>query len=325
MNPADPIVIAMCSDNNGADFMQVAIKSIFINNKDEDVELHIVTDGFDESVKSQLKKLGDHFNRRIDIHEINPDEFINIPGCGDGYAFPKATCFRFAIPELISSYGKVLYLDTDVIVEKSLRPLWECDIDDAVAAVVLDPGEHNLWKCHIIDELRFEPERYFNAGVLLMNLRLMRENSIGRLAMEWLLDNPDKALFSDQTALNVLLKGKVKYLPAKYNLQHGHHLCYDGENELRRTPELEEARNNPVIIHFTNYKPWQKIGISGLPKNKNRFLYYRDIYPKTSVRKRLHDNHVFRRRVVYALYKLHLYGRTPATIKGCIGFDRSVK
>lgn len=325
MESQDPIIIAMCSDNNGADFMQVAIKSIFISNKDENIELHIVTDGFDDEVKTQIDKLGDFFNREIQIHVIDPVKYMSIPGCGDGFVIPKACCFRFSIPDILRDKDKALYLDTDVIVERSLRELWNEDIKDLGAAVVLDPGEHVGWGWHINGVVNMPPDTYFNSGVMLMNLVFFRDNNIGESAINWLNNNMDKSLFPDQTALNVLLMGKLKYLPPKYNLQHNHHICFDGSVLLSYTPELNEARTSPVIIHYTNFKPWQRIGLPGLPKNKQRFDYYLNQEPYVKVKRRSLDNHVWRRRIVYILYRLRLFPRTPSLVKGCIGLDRNVK
>ncbi len=319
MKPVDPIVIAMCSDNNGADFMQVAIKSIFINNKDEDIELHIITDGFDEEVTSQLKSLGQYFNREIKVHAIDSSKFYDLPGCGDGFKLPKAACFRFLVPDIISG-DKVLYLDTDIVVEQPLRQLWSENIIEYAAGVILDPGEYVGWDWHIKGELSFSPDTYFNSGVMLMNLDYFRRNEIGDKCINWLMRNPDKSLFVDQTALNVVLSGRLKYLPAKFNLQH-----YYWNSSLKNTSELLEARKNPVIIHYTIFKPWEIIGIPNLPKNKNRFEHYRDIEPKIKVKEKDFDNHVLRRRIVWALYKLHLFPRTPSLIQGLAGFDRRIK
>lgn len=319
-----PITICMCSDDNGVDFMLVAIKSIFINNKEEDIELHLVTDGFSEKNIKSIKELADYYSRTITFHQIDASTYNNMPGCGEGFVVPKGTCFRFSIPDALHNKNKVLYLDTDVIVESSLRELWETNITGFSAAVVIDPGEHTKWGFHILGELGFNGDTYFNAGVILMNLDFWREKNVSQKCIKWLEDNPDKSKFVDQTALNFILGGTVKYIPPKYNLQFDYFVSYEGNYVGSEPKEIIEARKTPVIIHYTVLKPWYKIGIPGLPKNQNRFDYYCRQTPVTNIKKVKYKNY-FRRKIYYLLYKLHLVNRTPSLIKNVVGLDRDLK
>ena len=201
-----PIVICLCSDDNGVDFMLVAIKSIFITNKAENIDLHIFTDGFSQNNITLINKLADYYNRSIKIHVIDEMEYNNLPGCGDGYHFPKSILFRFSIPEILTDYNKALYLDTDIIVEHSLRELWNTDITDNSIACVIDAGITEFWD-YIKYGLGFNPTRYFNSGVILMNLDYIREHNVKDCCLQWLIENPEKSKWADQTSPNFMLEG----------------------------------------------------------------------------------------------------------------------
>lgn len=324
MKETDPIVIAMCSDDRGADFMLVAIKSIFVNNKDEDIELHIVTDGFSAENQKNIDAVAAYFNRRIEIHNVSGSEFGDQAGRDDSFAMPRATYFRFYIPEILADKPKVLYLDTDIICAGNISELWATDIAEYAAGVIWDAGGETDWGWHICDELGFPADGYFNAGVMLMNLEYFRQNAVSEQCNRWLAENEKMAIFHDQDALNVVLRGHVKFLPAKFNLQQSFFKSTLAKKDMAKYG-VEEARQKPVIIHFTNFKPWSRIGIPRLPYNRNLWEEYRDMSPATKVATRKHDNKLMRRRVFYWLYKLHLTRRVPTFYTNCIGLDRNVK
>lgn len=304
----------MCTDENGADFMQVAIRSLFVNHIEETIDLHIITDGLSRQVVQQLEELTKQsINHKISIHNIDPSKYGDVNGCGDGMRFPKATCFRFEIPKIINNYEKVIYLDTDVIVETSLSDLYNLNMEGFGVAAVRNCGERTTQSEYIFSKLNFKSQQYFNAGVLLMNLIYFREQHIVEQSIEYISNpnNPNK--FPDQDALNVILRGKVKYIPAKYNLQ-GHHFWRFENGEMDNTPEIIEAREHPVIIHYTSFKPWQITGIPSLPFLKSRFEFYRHMKPEIKVKKRRWDNNVERRFIYYWLWKMGIVKRKPVLL-----------
>ena len=95
--------------------------------------------------------------------------------------------------------------------------------------------------------------RYFNAGVMLINMKLWRENNIGKRALEYILSSSQYCFATDQDALNHLLSDKYGELPPKWNdvvKEYGVFTNYPVES-------LKETHISPAIRHFAGaMKPW---------------------------------------------------------------------
>jgi lipopolysaccharide biosynthesis glycosyltransferase len=155
-----------------------------------------------------------------------------------------AVYFRLLAPRFLpADLDKILYLDTDLIVRQSLLDLWNTKIENFALAAV----PHNEDEDHFAKALGLPDGcKYFNSGVLLINLRFWRENSVVDKAITFVRENPDKVQFWDQDALNATLVGKWIELPTMWNWR-----------EWIRPPE-REARTGPSIVHFAGHsKPWQ--------------------------------------------------------------------
>lgn len=115
------------------------------------------------------------------------------------YSFLRLLADRLDLP------SKILYLDVDVMAYNDISPLYETDITNYEIAVVRD----------YFGKLFLGP-RYFNSGVMLINMDKVKETGLFKRALEICMTQ--KMLFPDQTALNKCAKYK-KYLPTRYNSQ----------------------------------------------------------------------------------------------------------
>ena len=133
----------------------------------------------------------------------------------------RVTCGRLLLPEVLeASLTRVLYLDADVLVTGSLQPLWRTRLQGAVLGAVVDAIDAGLQQSAA--EVRDVPrvQRYFNAGVLLIDLQRWRDEGISAQALAYLQAHPDTP-FTDQDALNVACDGRWLALDARWNfLQH---------------------------------------------------------------------------------------------------------
>ncbi len=147
---------------------------------------------------------------------------------------------RFFASEMFPNLDKILYLDSDIFVFKDLSLLYSEDIQTVYAGVVSDiPSSIKRRK----DVLGIKT--YFNAGVMLLNLKKMRDdNVLEQLIKNYdLLDKEGKLLWADQDVLNYTFKENVRFLPEKYNQQ-----------GLALTKEKDDAT---YILHYTSFKPWK--------------------------------------------------------------------
>ena len=169
--------------------------------------------------------------------------------------FPRTIWARMLLPEVLAEAGRVLYLDADTIVMQSLLPLWETRLDGAPLAAVANPLHPFMGEQPRLDLGIQDARRYFNSGVLLMNLDAMRsERSILRMR-EYASAHPANP-YPDQDAFNALFSERHVSLHPRWNAQTS---MWDlGLNRLPFGPEeVREARARPAIIHFTGpFKPW---------------------------------------------------------------------
>jgi lipopolysaccharide biosynthesis glycosyltransferase len=169
----------------------------------------------------------------------------------------KATWYRTFLPELLSDVPRVLYLDADVLVLDSVAPLWEMDMTSAPVAAVT-----NVLRPESID--RPSPldipssQSYFNAGVMLMNLDLMRREETSRAVLDYGRAHADELVWRDQDAFNVVVGARRKSLHPRWNCMNGI-LIFPESVDIFGAKASAEAIENPVIRHFEGpgpYKPW---------------------------------------------------------------------
>jgi lipopolysaccharide biosynthesis glycosyltransferase len=178
----------------------------------------------------------------------------------------KATWYRALVAELLPDLDRVLFLDADLIALDSLEPLWETPLDGRYLAAVTNVFHPN--HLHRPAELGMTmPQSYFNAGVLLMDLELMRHDGCTEALREYAVANAERLTFRDQDALNVVLGERRLPLHPRWN-------CMNGLMEFAWAPfvfgtqAVEEARRNPAIRHFEGQgglnKPWHYLYEGGM-------------------------------------------------------------
>lgn len=176
---------------------------------------------------------------------------------------PRAACFRLQIGSLLGDdVVRCLYLDVDLLVEASVRPLWETDLGDRSGAAVRSVnfpsvgtrGAFDHWR-----ELGLDPRQpYFNSGVVLLDLRRWRSLGLEARAIEHLSSPQRSGPNLDQNAWNYVLHRDWLELDPRWNQQtpflddqHGVALLYDDET-------IDRVRRSPAIVHFLDRpKPWQ--------------------------------------------------------------------
>ena len=238
----------------------VAISSILVNRNREDIyDIFIVANNLSNATLEMLYDLED-MCFWIHIIQIDVSEKyakFEMKNC----TFNTTALLKFELPNLLpANLGKVLYLDGDVVAQKDLAPVFRESVDDVYAGVIKDfPIATNKNNVDFRLRLNIQHKAYFNSGVLLLNLKKMREDCIPELLMEYRMNHTDK--FMDQDTFNVILRENVKYMPLYYNLQYG---CWiQDQKELTDYYNLKEGetkyewKQKAIIIHFTKYKLWK--------------------------------------------------------------------
>lgn len=164
--------------------------------------------------------------------------------------YSRETYYRLLLPWIMEE-DKALYLDVDMMVRGSLKPLYDTVLKDGeLIAAVPDPGkgvnEAKRKEYHLQGD-------YCNAGVLLMDLKRIREWSTAESFVQKILTlkNTVRLEYSDQDLLNLLYDGKIRTLDERYN--------FAAPWNMERYILRPLYRRKVVVAHFlAKPKPWEK-------------------------------------------------------------------
>lgn len=245
-----PIVYA--SDNNYAKYTSVSIQSILENSAQRNFLIFyiLIDDEFSERNKelltNQVEKYG-HNIVFVNMKDAYKEENLKIAHIS------HHTYYRLQLPKILGYLNKLIYIDGDTIVLGDIGDLFDFDIKDSYFGGVKAPAFDN--KKHL-NRLGIDTSKYINAGVLLVNNRLLIKDKVQK-KFEELLDNSYDC--QDQDIINVAGFGKITLLPIKYNLMTKYQDTFSrfiSEGKIDKS-EFDEAIKYPLIIHYADkIKPW---------------------------------------------------------------------
>ncbi len=183
-----------------------------------------------------------------------------------------ATLLRLQLPSVLKDIDRVVYLDCDLVVLKDITPLYDTDLLDFPLAACLDfwltgappfappivgwgVGE---WHKFLSEVVWIADHRaYFNAGVLVMDLKRFRNTGLIHAAEEFLEQTNYKTVYVDQDALNHVVNGAFVRLDSRWNVL-GNRSETDFNNADREiAASASRSHSDPWIIHYAGpYKPW---------------------------------------------------------------------
>ena len=265
------INICLLTDNDYIMQTCVAITSIVENKaKESFYNIYILCDMLlNDNIKKIMKLEKEKI--KINIIELNSNgKYLQY--AMDVPASPTAI-YKFSIPKILDKLDKVLYLDGDIIVKKDLCELYNCGLENNYIGAVKDTIglSKSLYRL-FMNQNAF----YFNSGVLLMNLKKMRNDNVTEKLLEYRKKEYNELM--DQDALNYVLRGKVKELSFLYNMQtlvskktnlKNLKKYYELTNEIKN---FDDIINNAVVVHFAGTKkPWKHFGGYGYDLWMNYF------------------------------------------------------
>ena len=131
------------------------------------------------------------------------------------------TFYRLLIPQLLpADIDKAIYLDSDIIANLDIAELWRVDLGEKILGVVteLSNGRDVQNQFSLVAAGIVKAEDYFNAGVMLMNLKLLRDEP-QKIAdgIKFIAQNPKYQKYMDQDVLNLCFSTRAFHLPTKFN------------------------------------------------------------------------------------------------------------
>ncbi|MBR0361882.1 MAG: glycosyltransferase family 8 protein, partial [Paraprevotella sp.] len=165
-----------------------------------------------------------------------------------------ATYYRCILADILpKNIDRLLYIDCDIVILGNISDFWNTPLDGIGVAAVEDIGCGEKERYEI---LKYPMEdSYFNAGVLMINLRYWREQQVGRACIDYFHDYPERILFNDQDLLNSILHKSKVLVDLRWNVQDGFYRNPKNMTQEWKT-KYEHVLKNPVILHYTNRNPW---------------------------------------------------------------------
>jgi lipopolysaccharide biosynthesis glycosyltransferase len=273
---ASAINVAMAIDDRYAMPMAIAVRSLLRSLEPGwSVQLWIVNDGI--QIENIRKCMESWKGFSIQVNWLVPPS-IQIATLPVTASLPIATYYRLFLPDLIPSVSKVLYLDVDILVRKSIHHLWETDLESCPIAAAQDlacPWIH----FHSVMEnyrlayrylLRREPipnyldlglpadAPYFNAGVMVMALDRWREEGLSRRLLEFTSAHAATNVSADQYSLNACLWNRRKEIDIRWNQLQAIHNMPGWRESPFDAESFFTYRDEAWIAHFAGpSKPWE--------------------------------------------------------------------
>lgn len=232
-----------------APYLAVALTSMKENaSKDYNYRIHILNDDICEENRNRLSRLSDEsfhlefISLSDKLRRIDPEGKLNKHKFG---AFSSLTIyFRLFIPSLFPQYDKGIYLDSDILVPGDISLLYRQKMGDNLIGAVADYSIQ-----HIAPFMRYidmydgvDHRNYINSGVLLLNMKRLREVDIEGKFLSLMHEYGLRTVAPDQDYLNVLCWGGIHYLDPNWDAM---------------PSERISDFDNPQIIHFNlASKPW---------------------------------------------------------------------
>lgn len=254
--PPSPTVHVACAANDAyVPHSAAMLASLFRVHAARDVVVHFLHGPLlDPTVLGLLRAMVIGAGAAFVSHRIPDPAVAALPVMG---RIPKEMWYRLFLPERLTGIERVLYLDCDTIVLDDVTPLWRTDLTrHALAAVnnVFEEGKER----HAAGLGLAHPDRYFNSGVLLINLDAWRQERYSERTLALAGAADSRLTWPDQDALNVVLADRWIALHPRWNCQNSL-FYYARAAEVFGKGPVREATTSPGILHFEGglmAKPW---------------------------------------------------------------------
>lgn len=233
------MIIGIAVTRNWYIYMATNLYALFKYNKIKKVYMFIEDDEI-----SYLK------DERIEFINVNKlPEYIKETSPNYKTFFTKMTFARCYFTKVLKD-DKIIYIDADAIVVDNINNLWNLKLGNNVIAGVHEGGE---WDAYLGQE-GFD-DTYINSGVLLMDLKKLREEKLDDKILEII--NTEWHNLPDQDAINLVCKGRIKHISNIYN-----------------STDTTGYRDDAKIIHYIRgSKGW----IKGSPRSEIWYNYHKEM------------------------------------------------
>lgn len=242
--PNKEIPIFFSADDNYIPFLDIAVSSLIENASQEySYRILVLNTGLDPENVRKIKA-NERVGFAIEFVDISQQLARIKSRLKNVYHFSIVTYYRLFIASLFPQYDKVVYLDCDLVVLGDISELYNTELGENILGAGPEQFVQNTdeFRLYARSALGVDPDKYVNAGVLLMNLKAFRQNRIEEQFIRLITEHDFDLLDPDQAYLNYLCEGRIHILPSGWNKE--------------PMPLACEGKKN--IVHYALYKkPWQ--------------------------------------------------------------------
>ncbi len=244
----------------------VSIFSALENNKDlDEIVIYILGENLSQESMDRLFKMVSGAGRKLFFIEtkelILKMKALDMPAYRGSYA---ANMRLFLDEVLNESVHRVVYLDADTIINKSLKDLVETDMQGKAIGMVLD----SLGASHKKQIGLKDTDSYFNSGVILFDMHKWKERKYSERIARHVSEQRNNYPAPDQDLLNIVCRNDIFSLDISYNFQPIHAISSGKQYFRIMRPKvyydrkmLERPKEDIAIYHcfrFIGEFPWDK-------------------------------------------------------------------
>ena len=228
------MTVVCCVDRNYLELAGVMLRSLEVNG--DIPEAQLVVCGFDLVAADEVL-LARCVSRPIRFVRLDAHQKSRLASLPVRRQLTYVTYARLLLADILADRnGRLLYLDSDMVINGSFRAIFDVDLQGHALGAVPDLApKFAPWRNRCLGRPVEAP--YFNAGMQLIDLQPWRARNFGAQAISYAEENPEIVDWLDQDALNVVVGSDWSALPASWNW------CTGGNSP----GEFTSAR----IIHFT--------------------------------------------------------------------------
>lgn len=272
--------ILMQSSDFYCPFAGVAMESLFENNTDiESLTVYLISDNISDKNLEKINLLSQRFGRKIVIIDGNKiSSMLSERDCPK-YNNSYATYYKLLVAQFINdNIDRLLYLDSDLIIDGSLKELICLDMQESVLAMAIDVVSENHKR-----NINCSERNYFNAGVILFDFVKWKSEGYADKILDHFANIHADYPLVDQDILNIIMKGKICCMELKYNFNADFYL-YKNYNMVKKVYGVElyyseedfyKALNEPVVYHCmatVTSRPWYSGSKHSMVEKWDRYL-----------------------------------------------------
>lgn len=277
--------VVYASDDRFAEIMGVSLVSLYENSRDMDeIAVYILDSGITDSNKKKLLSVCKAYQRKnaVFIPAENISDKLSMVVAADRGSLSQYARL-FVSSDLPDDLDRVLYLDCDVIVNQSIRELWNLNLQGKTVGVLMDAFSKYYRKN--ID--LYENDIMFNSGVMLIDLDKWKKDRIEEKVLKFVAAKKGKIQQGDQGALNAVLSRDAYCFEPRFNsvtifydFTYKEMMIYRKPPKFYTEEQVRRAVDEPVIIHYTtsflSKRPWMK---DCKHKYAGKWLKYKEMSP----------------------------------------------